>query len=289
MSLPAFGNPAFGGQPAFQPAFGGQRPPEPDEGFGEILLESPPLLPSSGGGAGAQGVMQLLFTLPMMLGMGAMSFVYIGRSGGIMTYVYGALYASSMVGMLVMSLARGSGAKKAQINDERRDYMRYLTQLRDQVRDVATRQRIQAREQLPEPGDLWSYAGTDRMWERRRGDKDFTRVRVSTGAQLLATPLRAPQTAPLEDLDPVSATSLRHFIRAYGTVSGLPVGVSLRSFSRVTVNGEREQVLGLARAVLAHLVTFHSPGSLRIACCASPERYRDWEWLKWLPHAVSPG
>jgi DNA segregation ATPase FtsK/SpoIIIE, S-DNA-T family len=279
MSLPAFGN---------QAAYGNQRPPDPGGEFGEIVLQPPPLLPGSGGG-GAQGMMQLLFTLPMMLGMGAMSFVYIGRSGGVMTYVYGALYASSMVGMLVMSLTRGAGAKKTQINDERRDYMRYLHGLRNQVRDIAARQREAARHDLPDPGDLWAFAGTDRMWERRRTDEDFGRVRLSTGSQLLAVPLRAPQTAPLEDLDPVAATSLRHFIRAYGTVPGLPVAVGLRAISRVTISGEREQVLGLARAILGHLVTFHSPGSLRIACCLSADRYRDWEWLKWLPHAVSAG
>ena len=90
------------------------------------MLQSPPLLPK-GGNAGA---MQLMFFLPMMLGMGAMSFVYIGRGGGAMTYVFGALFVSSMIGMIIMSLARGGAAKKAQVNEERRDYQRYLGGLR---------------------------------------------------------------------------------------------------------------------------------------------------------------
>ncbi|HTI20279.1 MAG TPA: hypothetical protein VL652_04760, partial [Kutzneria sp.] len=84
------------------------------------MLQSPPMLPKGSN----QGAVQLLFFLPMMLGMGAMSFVYIGRSGGVMTYVFGALFAVSMAGMVIMSLARGGAAKKAQINEERRDYQR---------------------------------------------------------------------------------------------------------------------------------------------------------------------
>ena len=54
----------------------------------EIVLQSPPMLPKSSSG----GMMQLMMFLPMMLGMGAMSFVYIGRDGGVMTWIFGALF-----------------------------------------------------------------------------------------------------------------------------------------------------------------------------------------------------
>ncbi|MFC0431742.1 type VII secretion protein EccCa [Kutzneria buriramensis] len=247
---------------------------------GEIMLQSPPMLPKGSN----QGAVQLLFFLPMMLGMGAMSFVYIGRSGGVMTYVFGALFAVSMGGMVIMSLARGGAAKKAQINEERRDYQRYLTGLRGQVREVAERQRIALTAAQPDPADLWAFVERGRLWERRRLDPAFGKVRVGSGPQRLATPLRAPQTVPLEDLDPVSSTALRHFIRAYATVPDLPVAISLRSFARITVTGDRRQVLDLVRAVLAQLAAFHSPTDLRIAFCLPPDRFRDWEWAKWLPH-----
>src|SRR3954466_3243095 len=118
----------FCGQNAVVSAVQTRRTPlEPPTG--EIMLQSPPMLPKGSN----QGAVQLLFFLPMMLGMGAMSFVYIGRSGGGMAYVFGALFAVSMGGMVIMSLARGGAAKKAQINEERRDYQRYLTGLRGQV------------------------------------------------------------------------------------------------------------------------------------------------------------
>ncbi|WP_410660708.1 type VII secretion protein EccCa [Amycolatopsis sp. lyj-112] len=250
---------------------------------GEIVLQSPPMLPKGSSG----GAMQLLMFMPMMLGMGAMSFVYIGRDGGVMTYIFGALFLTAMVGMVVMSLGRGGAAKKAQINEERRDYQRYLTGLRGQVRDIADSQRAAMAALQPDPADLWAYVESGKLWDRRRSDSQFAQVRVGTGPQRLATPLKAPQTVPLEDLDPVCSTNLKHFIRTYSTVDGLPVAVSLRSFAQLSLSGRRPDTLGTARALLTQLATFHSPADLRIALCVKNDRLHDWEWAKWLPHVAS--
>ena len=259
-----------------------RRVPLPEAPEGEITLQAPPALPKSGGGGGAT---QLMFMLPMMLGMGAMSFTYIGRSGGPLTYVFAALYGSAMLGMVVMSMSRGGMAKKAQVNEERRDYQRYLGGLRQQVRDVEEAQRHALSAQQPDPADLWALIDGPRLWERRRHDPDFGRVRVGAGPQRLATPLKAPQTAPLEDLDPVSSTALRHFIRTYAAVPDLPVAISLKAFALVGLAGPRAEALGLARALVAQIATFHAPSEMKIAFCVSPDRARDWDWAKWLPHA----
>ncbi|MGI8667548.1 MAG: type VII secretion protein EccCa, partial [Jatrophihabitans sp.] len=251
----------------------------PELPSGEINLQSPPVLPKGSG----QAATQLMFMLPMMLGMGAMSFVYIGRSGGVMTYVFGALFGSVMIGMVVMSLSRGGAQKRAQINDERRDYQRYLAGLRSRVREVATVQRRELIAHHPAPTELWSFVASTRLWERRRADADFGQLRIGLGPQRLVTPLRAPQTVPLEDLDPVSSTALRHFIRTYSTVEDLPVALSLRSLSHIELSGERAEVLATARALIAQAAAFHGPWDLRIALCVAPDRMPDWQWLKWLP------
>ncbi|MFI7541812.1 type VII secretion protein EccCa [Actinoplanes sp. NPDC049599] len=251
----------------------------------EIVLQPPPAIPRSSSGQGSQ---HLMFMLPMLIGMGAMSFVYIGRSSGIGTVIFGGLFVIVIVGMLVMSLSGGRLAKQAQINDERRDYLRYLAGLRDTVRQAASWQRAAMREALPDPGDLWAVAGTPRMWRRRATDAEFGRVRVGLGPQRLATSLRPPQTAPLADLDPVSSTSLKQFLRAYAIVDELPVAVSLRAFTRVTIGGDRPAARDLARAVVAHLAALHSPDDLRVLVCADDAGEPAWSWVKWLPHAAHP-
>jgi S-DNA-T family DNA segregation ATPase FtsK/SpoIIIE len=268
------------------PAQQDRRTPLPELPDGEIILQPPPALPKASG----QGLTQLMFMLPMMLGMGAMSFFYIGRTGGVMTYLFAALYGSSMVGMVLMSLTRGGASKKAQINNERRDYQRYLANLRQRVREVAALQRAALLAARPCPADLWFVAEHGKAWPRQRSDADFGHVRVGTAAQLLVTPLRAPQTEPLEDLDPVSSAALRHFIKTYGSVADLPVAIALRSFAGLSVSGERTAVQSLARALIAQLTTFHSPDDLKVALCVAADRRPAWDWLKWLPHAqATPG
>lgn len=260
------------------------RRPAPEVPHGELLLESPPELPeSSSGGFGAA-----LTFLPMLAGGGAMAFMFIGPGAQPITIVAGVMYGISMVGMFAGQLGRGSGEKKQKLNSERRDYARYLSQARRRVRRASKQQREALLWRSPEPDTLWSVALSSRLWERRPGDEDFAAVRIGLGSQRLAMQLVPPDTKPVEDLEPVSAGALRRFVRTHSVVAELPVAVSLRAFARLTLQGEPETIRGVIRAVLAHLATFHSPDELRIAICAERGRFTEWDWVKWLPHALHP-
>src|SRR6202035_2684136 len=96
------------------------------------------------------------------------------------------------------------------------------------------------------------------------------------------------ETKPVEDLDPLCAGALRRFVRAHGSVPGLPVGISLRSFARIAPAGEPEAVYGMLRAMIAQLAVVHSPDDVRICVCASRDRMRWWQWIKCLPHTSPP-
>src|SRR5262249_8346992 len=78
------------------------------------------------------------------------------------------------------------------------------------------------------------------------------------------------------------------FLRAHSVVPDLPVAVSVRGFARVAFGGAPEPVRATARAMMAHLATFHAPEDLRLVVCAGADRLADWEGLKWLPHALHP-
>src|SRR5262245_54252614 len=102
-----------GGARGHHPGMGSpaRRPHAPEPPSGEVTLESPPGLVRGN----PQAMMQMLFMVPMMLGMGGMSFVYIGRNGGVMTYLFGGLFLIVMIGMVTMALAGGRHATKAKI------------------------------------------------------------------------------------------------------------------------------------------------------------------------------
>jgi len=263
-----------------------RRPPRrrpPDYPEGELALVAPPDVAQV-----RQSMAQMLYILPMVAGAAAMAFMYAGRGGGPLTYAVGALFGVSMLGMMAISIGRPQAGKRAEVDDERRDYMRYLNQTRRQVRRVAAHQRRALLWHHPDPAALWTLAVGPRLWERRPGDDDFAVVRIGVGPQRLATPLSPPQHAPVEDLEPLAAGALRRFVRAHATVPELPIAVSLRAFGRVDVAGDRTDTMALVRAMLAQLSTFHAPADLQIWVCCAPDRQHDWEWVKWLPHAYHP-
>ncbi|WP_332873405.1 type VII secretion protein EccCa [Actinocorallia populi] len=251
---------------------------------GEILLESPPEIPEQV----SEGGRQALMYLPMMAGSGAMILMVAQPGSSPLTWVASGLFAVSMLGMMVGQLGRGSGERKVKLNAERRDYLRYLGQVRTKVRTAAKEQRDALEWGSPDPAALPTLVMSDRLWERRTTDDDFVNVRIARGPQRLALELIPPDSKPVEDLEPMTAGALGRFTRTHSTVPDLPVAVALRSFARVVPGGDPRTAHGLTRAMLLHLAAFHTPDDVRISVCASPERLAAWDWVKWLPHALHP-
>lgn len=193
----------------------------------------------------------------------------------------------STVGMMAGG-NQGGGQSKAEMNEDRKDYLRYLGQMRDRAREAADEQRLARTWLHPDPQTLWSIATSRRMWERRPGDSDFCQVRVGLGSQRLETRLVPPQTGPVDELEPITTLALRRFVRAHSLVSGLPVATSLRGFAGFGLQGDRQVCRGLARAIVAQLAAFHTPDDVIIAVASGGRTRAEWEWVKWLPHAQHP-
>jgi DNA segregation ATPase FtsK/SpoIIIE, S-DNA-T family len=271
--------PGDSSRPATRP---GIEPPPHDD----ILLQTPPAMPRAGNAPGGMGGgMQMMMYLPMMLGMGMSSFMMIGNSGGIMPILGGGLMVASLAGMGVFFLVQKGAGRKASLNDERRDYLRYLDGVRRKVHTIARQQRAALLHIHPDPVALASVAASPRAWERRRAHDDFGQLRFASGSQRLASALKAPtDTPPLEDLDPVCLSAARHFLRTYAAVPDLPVAIALRSYPRIVVSGDRTVALDVVRAMLGQLVTLHGPSDVRLATCTAADTAAHWEWVKWLPH-----
>ncbi|MFF3515810.1 type VII secretion protein EccCa [Streptomyces sp. NPDC002573] len=249
---------------------------------GQIDLQEPPILPEKQGG----GLSMAMMYLPMGVSSGAMMLMFVQPGAKAITYLTSGAMTVSMVMMLFGQLGNSAGERKRRLKGARRDYLRYMTQSRRQARRTARRQREAMSWLHPDPAALWSVAMSSRLWERRITHDDFGEVRVGTGEQRLATRLQAPQTKPIEDLEPLCASALRRFIRAYAVVPSLPVTIYLRAFARVLVRGDEEIRRGVVRAIVAQLAAFHAPDNLRIAVCTDDAHGAEWDWVKWLPHAL---
>ncbi len=264
-----------------------ERHDPPELPSGEILLESPPEIPEAAPDSFRQTLMYLPM-IAMMVGMGSM---FAGNSSNKILYVGGGAMALGMGGMMLTQMGRGRGERNLKLNGLRRDYLRYLGQVRRKVRAAAAAQREALEWVSPDPGALVALLidpELRRVWERRSSGEDFAKVRIGTGTHQLAVKLVSPETKPVEDLDPLCAGALRRFIRAHNSVSDLPIGISLRAFARIAVSGEPEAVYGMVRAMIAQLAIFHSPDDVHISVCVSPDRMGWWQWIKWLPHNMHP-
>ena len=254
---------------------------------GEIQLQEPPSLPESQG-----GMSSMISMAPMALSSLSMVVMFLkpGGSSGAMTYVGIGMMALSAVGMLLTQLIRGSSDRKKQVRSERRDYLRYLSQIRRQVRAATEQQQLALAWRNPASPELWSLVRTSRLWERRATHPDFGDVRIGTGPQRLAKRLAPLATKPVEDLEPLCAHALRRFIHAYNNVADQPIAIYLRGFSHLLLRSDdRAAAQAMARSMVAQLSVFHAPDELRIAVVTGPEQRDSWEWVKWLPHAQHPG
>jgi S-DNA-T family DNA segregation ATPase FtsK/SpoIIIE len=256
-------------------------PPLPE---GRVEMAEPPVL----GEPAVADLGSMVGMLPMALGVGSTALMFSVANGSSTTYMMSGVMGASMVAMGAGQLNRNGGDRKRRMRAERRDYLRYLAQQRSLVEDAAQQQRSAVGWDNPEPLALWSVAAGPRLWERRPTHEDFARVRIGLGRRRAALEVVPPQTKPVEDLEPLCAVALRRFVHAHQTVSGVPVTVGLRNFTSVEFTGEPEAGLGLLRAMIGQLVTFHSPDELRIALLTDEEGLEEWDWLKWLPHTAHP-
>ncbi|MGX1806387.1 type VII secretion protein EccCa [Nocardia sp. NPDC055321] len=251
-----------------------------------MTLQAPPEIPR----AVPANLFTKLMPLVMVVGMlGMVALMFTSGSGfasNPMSLMFPMMMVFSMVGMYAGQGGRGQKASEA--DEDRKDYLRYLDQVRRDVAETAAQQRTAIEWSHPAPGLVWMLAGTTRMWERRPGDKDFCHARIGLGSQRLATRLVAPETGPVEELEPIAAVSLRRFVRTHSTVPDLPTAIAVKGFASIALTGDRAQSRELTRAMLLQLAMFQGPDQVLIAVVCGPDTAREWEWAKWLPHTQHP-
>ncbi|GAA3945636.1 type VII secretion protein EccCa [Actinoplanes auranticolor] len=264
-----------------------KRPPRaagPEAPEGRVELQEPPLMAEEA----PLDFRSFASIVPMGLGMGAMMAMFGLYSRAPIMYVMGGAMAAGMLLMGVMQIGRAAADRKRKMRGERRDFLRYIAQLRKQARRAADDQRQFVLWNNPQPSWLWSIAMSSRLWERRPSHDDFGRVRIGLGRQNAMLTFSPPSTKPIEDLEPLASISLRRFSETYRTVPGIPISVGLRSFTSIEFSGAADPAIDLARAMVAQLVTFHAPDELRVAVLAAEVHRGPWDWIKWLPHNAHP-
>jgi len=261
----------------------GQKLEPPTMPGGQLVLQAPPELAPHEGAGGA-----LMMALPMLGSVGSIVFVAAAGPSGGKGMIAAAMFLVATLGFVGVSVDRQRKQRSAKVGGARREYLQYLAGIRKVVRETATQQRRSLLWHHPAPTALPALAeDRSRLWERTPDSAHHLQVRYGLTSQPLALELMPPETAPIEQLDPVAASALHRLLVVHRVQPDLPAALDLRAFSRVEITGEAEHARALARALLCSVAAFHSPDDLVVAVLASDETLPAWEWLKWLPHAHS--
>ena len=255
------------------------RLPGPTMPSGDLDLQAPPELPR------VLPRNPIFLVLPAVMIASSAGFVFVGGVSAT-SIMMGSMMAVSTLGM--MAGAGGAPSRRGQLEQDRRDYLRYLDTVRASLRRACVDQRSTLEWRHPHPRALATLVRSQRVWERRRNHPDFLRVRIARGRQRLVVRAVPPPTGPVDELEPTCAAALRRLVRGNAVVADLPLTLQMRGFAAVAVGGQPGAARGLIRATLAELMLFHPPEELLVAVVWDVSHRADWEWLKWAPHVQHP-
>ncbi|MFD4405542.1 type VII secretion protein EccCa [Nocardia sp. NPDC058499] len=254
----------------------------------ELRLQPPTELPRPVPLSRMKMIMPVIMVLAMV-GMMAMMFSS-GRAMSPMMMMFPMMMIVSMFGMLGGTLGGSGGANStaAGLNEERKDYLRSITDNRKTVHEAETELYEYLSYTHPGPMGLNRLVGGNRMWEVQVANPQFLRVRMGRGRIANQVRVIVPEAAPTSDLDPVGVVELTRFAKAYSTVGGMPVAINLLSAPLVGLDGDAAAVAGLARAMIAEVTVLHGPDQVAVAAVLNDPDSPEWAWLKWLPHTQHP-
>ncbi|WP_051161815.1 type VII secretion protein EccCa [Nocardia brevicatena] len=254
----------------------------------ELRLQPPTELPRPVPPSKLKMIMPVIM-VAAMIGMMAMMFTS-GRAMSPMMMFFPLMMIVSMFGMIGGGLGGGGGSNStaAGLNEERKDYLRSITENRKTVHESEAELYEYLNYTHPGPRGLGRLVGGKRMWEVQVASPQYLRVRVGRGRIANQVRVIVPEAAPTSDLDPVGVVELTRFAKAYSTVGGMPVAINLLSAPLVGFEGDPDAVAGLIRAMVAEIVVLHGPDQVAVAAVLAEPDTPQWSWLKWLPHTQHP-
>ena len=248
----------------------------------EVPLESPPTLADGSDGAGSAA----LRILPLLGAGAAMTVMMLFRRSNFA--VIGALMMIVTViasGVMMFSQRGRAGKERRESRDV---YIEYLEKERDKLRADETKQLADAHRIHPAPGELLSIARSpDRLWERRRGDDDFLKLRIGIGTvHSRDIKVKSPQGS-ITRSDPFMDNEVELIKSRFSNTPNMPLLVNLDSIGAISVVGKRDFVQQVARLLTMQAATFHSPEDLQLALVVDDEHREDWDWFSWLPQLAA--
>ncbi|MGD3112451.1 type VII secretion protein EccCa [Streptomyces sp. YGL11-2] len=244
------------------------------------IIEAPPNLPE---GKAGNIAMSLLPVAGVMSSVVMMTVVRNSQFAGLGAII---LVVTIMGSVALVFSQRGKAQRTRRT--QREAYLAYLEDLREELAAQERERRERADVLNPPPAALYDVVRDPaRLWERRRIDGDFLRVRVGTGEMPVRDLKIAQQgSSVLTPPDRFMLNEASALMARFRTGTELPLTVPLDRVGNISVIGPREDCLRVARALLVQTAAMHAPDDVAMALTVSGDQLAGWEWAKWLPHLL---
>ncbi|NEC16875.1 type VII secretion protein EccCa [Streptomyces parvus] len=243
-------------------------------------IEAPPNLPEGKAGNIAMSLLPVAGVMSSVVMMTVVRNSQFAALGAIILVV-------TVIGSVALLFSQRGKAQRTR-RTQREAYLAYVEDLREEL-SVEERERRERADVLnPPPYALYDIVRDPaRLWERRRVDDDFLRVRVGTGEMPVRDlQIAEPGSTVLTPPDLFMLNEASALVNRFRNGTELPLTVPLDRIGNVSVIGRREDCLRVARALLVQTAALHAPDDVAVALAAPGDRMADWEWAKWLPHLL---
>lgn len=244
-----------------------------------LTLAAPPPV-----GEAPPGGLPLQSLLPVIGSLSSITMMVVLRGNPVMVIVGAMILVVALVGGVGMAVS-SRGRQVRQRRQARERYLDYLERVRSQVREARAQVRARAHALDPAPTALGDVARNPaRRWERRRGDEDFLRVRIGE-AVIPWFGLSLPEDPnPVQPYDPIMTAAGSQVCEVYSDVAGMPLVVSLRRATCISIVAPRDTGRALTRSLLAQVAALHAPDDVAIGLVVAPGETAAWAGLDLLPH-----
>lgn len=126
------------------------------------------------------------------------------------------------------------------------------------------------------------------LGERRPSDSDFLAFRLGKGKPLSHFEIEVP---PKENrvaiFDGYYNTADEYKERLFSHLIDSPLTADLKSIGCLGIVGKTQDIHDFARASIIHLLSHHWPSELQVMVFCRLGQYKEWEWLKNVPHRTT--
>jgi S-DNA-T family DNA segregation ATPase FtsK/SpoIIIE len=176
--------------------------------------------------------------------------------------------------MMLGSYYQGKKQGKVTYRQQLTEYKERKARIEADAEQAVVDERLARRNDAPDPATalLIATGPRARLWERRRTDPDYLAVRIGIGDLESEVTVDDPE-------------ELEHRRQQSRIAYAVPVTVPIAERGVVGIAGRGTLPRRLGAWAVAQVGVMQSPRDTQVYVLTDAEGARDWDWLRWLPHA----